>query len=497
LNKNIGFEIMTKTLDEIWDGDLFGRRLEAEFLSQYLESIWQRPNPREDSKGFVLAVDADYGMGKTFFLTRFAEQMAHNHPVAYIDAWKDDLQDEPLIAIITTLQAAIDEALEKVDDENKDEIIAARKDTWNKLKRVSGIIGKGVLKKAAGMIITASAAEAVSNIIEGEDEEIQKAIEEEIKSIGKDSVDGMVSLSKAVTTGGKLDEKIKDFKEGQEAIKKLKDSLELLAKSFRKNDIHPPIVIIIDELDRCRPTYAIKLLEEVKHLFDVKGLVFVLGVNNNQISKAVKKLYGSDFAAESYLSRFFSRKYTLATPQPEKLIDELISEYSIPLDRFTTHKLVGNVNSNNVQKELIYAFIKYFDVSPRDFFKVFRILQTTIAVTEGNQIFLPVIMRLIIKEIKGEYDFQKLSTKFDENVKFMVYSTAISGSPSEVSAKQYFSQIDDIVNRTINQLQNLERSGDGLTYRIYHVLRNHMRFSNDLHNVGCYSKLINWVQKIE
>lgn len=98
-----------RTLDEIWAGDLLGRRAEAEDLMGYLESVVARPSVREDGHAHVLAVDARYGEGKTFFLRRFAGHMAATeHPVAFVDAWVDDLEDEPLVALTATLQKAME-----------------------------------------------------------------------------------------------------------------------------------------------------------------------------------------------------------------------------------------------------------------------------------------------------------------------------------------------------------------------------------------------------
>lgn len=484
---------MAKTIAEIWEGDLFNRREEAANLEAYIESIWQRPSAREDSEGFVLAVDADYGMGKTFFLEKFAEQLAINHPVAYIDAWKDDLQDEPLIALVATLEEALEEAFGEIDGD-----LAKTKDNvWDKFKKVSGIVGKGLLKKGAGLIITASAAEAVSTILEGQDEDFTETIKKELEDVGKDTVNGVVSISKVIGQSGNLEEKIKSFKNGQKAIEDLKKALAKLVKAISKDGKQAPIVIIIDELDRCRPNYAIKLLEEVKHLFDVKGIVFILGMNIIQTCKSVKNIYGSEFNSEHYLSRFYSRKYKLAKPENQILIEKLLVEYSIPLNRFFYHNLKQNTDPHSGVIEIINSLLDYFEVSPRDFFKVFRILQTTISVTKGNQIFLPQLMILIIKEIKGESDFKLLYASLSNKITFTVGSTVREGTPLEVHADKYFSTINDVLAKTTNQLYELKQNGDDLLYRIYNMLRNCMTYRNELHDVRNYSKLINWVQRIE
>ena len=78
-------------------------------------------------------------------------------------------------------------------------------------------------------------------------------------------------------------------------IKQMKAALAEVVSSLESKDRSAPIIIVIDELDRCRPTYAIKLLEEIKHLFDVPGLVFVFGMHGDQLAHSVKAAYGAEF----------------------------------------------------------------------------------------------------------------------------------------------------------------------------------------------------------
>ena len=66
-----------------------------------------------------------------------------------------------------------------------------------------------------------------------------------------------------------------------------------------------PLVIIIDELDRCRPLFALSLLERVKHLFLVEGVSFVFVTNMPQIEAVVAGTYGANTDAKIYLEKFF------------------------------------------------------------------------------------------------------------------------------------------------------------------------------------------------
>lgn len=89
---------------------------------------------------------------------------------------------------------------------------------------------------------------------------------------------------------------------------KMRDEVKKLFSVNRQNEL---TLIIIDELDRCRPTYAIRLLEEVKHLFEGSEAVVIFSVNLDQLIEAVKGCYGESFDAGRYMTRFYDRRYRL------------------------------------------------------------------------------------------------------------------------------------------------------------------------------------------
>lgn len=74
------------------------------------------------------------------------------------------------------------------------------------------------------------------------------------------------------------------------------------------------MLLIIDELDRCRPVFALKLLEQVKNLFDGDKLVVLYAVNMSELSKTVEHQYGSGFDGARYLNRFYDMEFSLFPP---------------------------------------------------------------------------------------------------------------------------------------------------------------------------------------
>ena len=78
-----------------------------------------------------------------------------------------------------------------------------------------------------------------------------------------------------------------------------------------------PIVFIIDELDRCKPDFALELLEQVKHLFSVKGITFLLVTNREQLEESIKSKYGQGINPTNYLHKFINIWLTMPRASDE------------------------------------------------------------------------------------------------------------------------------------------------------------------------------------
>ena len=97
-----------------------------------------------------------------------------------------------------------------------------------------------------------------------------------------------------------IEDSLKQFQVQHEKVRQLREAITLLAQSLESK----PLVVIIDELDRCRPTFAIECLERIKHVFAVEGVVFVLGVYCDQLAESIRAVYGQGFDSHGYLGKF-------------------------------------------------------------------------------------------------------------------------------------------------------------------------------------------------
>lgn len=134
-----------------------------------------------------------------------------------------------------------------------------------------------------------------------------------------------------------------------------------------------PLVFIIDELDRCRPDFSIRLIERIKHFFDIPKIIFVLVMNKVQFSKVVCHNYGYDEAlGEEYLEKFFDfsikLKSTLNEPDFHKNAVSSLFSKILGYDQETIHnnnfyhECCAYVHATNFSKRTIKTLIHKFSL---------------------------------------------------------------------------------------------------------------------------------------
>jgi hypothetical protein len=160
-----------------------------------------------------------------------------------------------------------------------------------------------------------------------------------------------------------------------------------------------PLVVIVDELDRCRPLFAIGLLEKIKHLFEIPGIIFVLGVDRTQLGHSIKSVYGQEMDVDGYLRRFIDLEFLLPTNNSKC---KFLSSYFNKLG-------IESVINDNVKKQRIINYssciAKVFLFSLRDMEYLCRTLMLC-AVT-GQELFgNSIVPFLVAMKLKNE-DFYK------------------------------------------------------------------------------------------
>lgn len=168
-----------------------------------------------------------------------------------------------------------------------------------------------------------------------------------IKKFAKQSVSILSSAARYITgiNVQEILETIKNYAEAcEDTVKEQKsnESLEKRINSFL-NDVvledEEKLIIFIDELDRCNPQYAVKLLERVKHYFNHPKVVFVISYNKSELQHSIKTLYGSEFSADKYLERFFDYEFGLSTIDAGSYLDSLGCSNTVHLNMKAVAKI--------------------------------------------------------------------------------------------------------------------------------------------------------------
>lgn len=299
--------------DDPFVNDLLGRKESAEVLTRIVSRI-EGP--------CVLALDAPWGYGKTTFLNMWEawlRQEGQGFPVvACFNAWETDFTNHPFLA----LSSELTKELESCPKTASSPAFNAFKQAGEKLLRAA----IPAIPQLAGSLIPGGgvAVEAVLSVLSA-------------------------AASEKADTNAYLEVKA--------SIASFKETLEALAQGLEK-----PMVIMIDELDRCRPSYAVELLEVAKHFFAVDNVVFVLAVNRDELAHSVKALYGTGFDAEGYLRRFFDLDFQLPKPGREQFVQELLETSGLT-------SILGTRESQEERRAarvLLAAFLGSPELSLRD-----------------------------------------------------------------------------------------------------------------------------------
>lgn len=228
------------------------------------------------------------------------------------------------------------------------------------------MVGKAVIKKVSGIRV----------------EDLQSAYEHGISICKDDVADEAQGMGKEALQAF-FEEALKSHTGKQSAIKELQGSIAALLAFMRDEEAAKlPLFIFVDELDRCRPDYAIRLLEGVKHLFNVQGVCFVFTTNMTQLAASTKAIYGGEFDAATYLKRFFSFMYRLPVPELTAYARVLAMEsYALSAGHTFYSGLPGkDVAADPVETLTLSlgAIASAFKLTLRDVKQVFRISEAAI-----------------------------------------------------------------------------------------------------------------------
>lgn len=313
---------------------------------------------------FVINLEASWGQGKTTFLKMWRNSLKHEGVNSlYFNAWETDFSVDPLVAFIGELSQSFSE----FDLPNKENA----KKQLNRLKKV----GVSVLKRS----IPGAVKLATMGLLD-----LSEVTEDVLAEVGEKIAEDQLAR----------------YEQGKKSIANFRNELEKFAHAVCLEG--KPLILVVDELDRCRPDYAIRLLETVKHLFAVPNVVFVIATDAQQLSSAVHHAYGLNTASEDYLRRFFDIVISLPPPSTKKFVQSQIERYGFDESFFSKR---ANGDARYDKSQLANAFVGLFKsthCSLRDQQKAFTLLAIAIQATAIEQYLHPFLLcPLIVLRIKN------------------------------------------------------------------------------------------------
>lgn len=266
--------------------DILNRSKFVGDLIEIVETISARDGAR------MFAIDGEWGSGKSYVLEMFEEKIASlqseeeagdRYFLFHYNCWEYDYYEEPIIAIVAAMLDTVNE---------KENLFSGKVESF-----IEGAM------KTAGEAVKEIAGEVIKN------------------KIGFDVVG---TLEKIKEKGEGIAEENKKF----DNLSTFKETLKTVREQLKKIAEYKPIIWVVDELDRCLPDYAIKVLERLHHLLKgIPNITVIIAIDQKQLENSVKQIFGEKTEASQYLKKFIDFTLKLDKGKMTKGFYEKYSSY--------------------------------------------------------------------------------------------------------------------------------------------------------------------------
>ena len=272
--------------------DVLGRQLYIDRIVEMIDNVGQR------KEKLSFAIDGCWGAGKTFLIERLEKQLDEKgeYFVFHYNCWEYDYYAEPIIAIVSAM----------IDCAKNRKISAPMRAGWDIVTQKLKEIAQEIIKNRIG-------------------------------------VDVIGIYDKFADTMKENEENEKAF----DLMWNFREVLNKLQKEMREISKEKPVIIVVDELDRCLPEYAIRILERMHHFFEqVDNIIIIFAIDGHQLDASIKQIYGDDVSSEQYLKKFIS--FTMLLDRGN-IIEDYWKQYDsyfsmfIDRDRSTVFSVIKNL----------------------------------------------------------------------------------------------------------------------------------------------------------
>ena len=340
-------ETIVPTPKDPFDGNLlFRNENAATALTRIVENT---------EGGYTLSINADWGYGKTTFVKMWNIVLQkEGYKTIYFNAWESDFVADPMMALIDGLREGF---------ESKDLL-------QEKLQ-----LSQAVWKSAAKLMQLLPQLKVMGEVAEIFQNGISDCLENK-----------------------------NELQEYQSYHKLILDFKQQLAKYSKEISPDKQLIIFVDELDRCRPDYAVQMLERIKHFFSIDNIIFVLSIDKSVLCKSIRAIYGGlDIDTEAYLRRFVDLEFNLPKPNPRDFIKLLYDQRKMGEYMETywnwNRKTYGGGDKNATFLQIIRLCFASSQQSLRDIEKYIARLDVILRSFDPEDIPLTLVVFLLYFEI--------------------------------------------------------------------------------------------------
>ena len=391
------------------ENDIFGYREFGERLAKLISDI---------NEPLVITLDGPWGSGKSVFIKQWKGLMKEKYDgsVVYFDAFRNDIHDDAFLALAHEIHFLAEDTLGKKNKPTQAFLDKAKK------------VGKALMPTGLRLAAHIGTAGLLNpQYVKAGDDAI-KAISDASRSETEEALEKTIS------------EKLQKTKEERALLENFRKSLEKVSiditKKAQKKDKRPlPLIFIIDELDRCRPPFALDVIERVKHLFSVPNVCFMLVMDLPQFETAIRGVYGEKFDAGKYLEKFYHLKVILPGLD---IVDRK------QRDKYLNHlwKTLNPKFNKSIFDRIFYEEIQFlanaYKLSFREIERVMTNIVLATATVNKNQWFVPPVVAGLCIMRQRRSDLYALAREDNltwEDVKKFLKIGEDDGSNTEYSRK--------------------------------------------------------------
>lgn len=327
--------------------------LERRPLVEFLSGLIKRLNGP-----FVMALDSPWGSGKTTLVRMLMEDLkGKNFQCTYFNAWNVDYVTDPLVAMVSSIDRL---------DLGAEEANSTFRERLKTVKKVTSLVAKRAVI-AGSKALTLGALDVAEEI-------------------------GSVASELAGDTVGDI---VSAFNRESDLLEKFRAELTAAVAQLPVAGRESNLVVFIDELDRCRPSFAIELLERIKHLFDIPNIVFVLSIDKQQLEASTAAVYGAAINAPEYLRRFIDLEYGIPPANAKRYTESLMKRFDLdPV--FAERKASETVHDKKNFVEYFTLLANSMGLSLRARERCITRLSVVMDQTPSNHYLDPILVALLI-----------------------------------------------------------------------------------------------------